>query len=136
MALPAEGAARRGSTLVLFLEGWPSPSALPFPYRQSLNHPLPSCLTTALQLRCKMIATPPNLGFSHLQTGSPSVCACVQSCPTLCDPMDCSPPGSSVHGIFQARVLGWVAIFSSKGSFQLKLASPMSPALTDRFFTI
>ena len=33
-----------------------------------------------------------------------------QSYPTLCDPMDCSPPGSSVHGIFQARVLEWVAI--------------------------
>ena len=37
-----------------------------------------------------------------------------QSCPTLCDPMDCSLPGSSVHGIFQARVLEWGAIaFSS-----------------------
>ena len=33
-----------------------------------------------------------------------------QSCPTLCDPMDCSLPGSSVHGIFQARVLEWGAI--------------------------
>ena len=33
-----------------------------------------------------------------------------QSCPTLCDPMDCSPPGSSIHGIFQARVLEWGAI--------------------------
>ena len=33
-----------------------------------------------------------------------------QSCPTLSDPMDCSPPGSSAHGIFQARVLEWVAI--------------------------
>ena len=33
-----------------------------------------------------------------------------QSCPTLSDPMDCSLPGSSVHGIFQAKVLGWVAI--------------------------
>ena len=33
-----------------------------------------------------------------------------QSCPTLCDPMDCSPPGSSAHGIFQARVLEWGAI--------------------------
>ena len=33
-----------------------------------------------------------------------------QSCPTLCDSMDCSPPGSSVHGIFQARVLEWGAI--------------------------
>ena len=33
-----------------------------------------------------------------------------QSCPTLCDPMDCGPPGSSVHEIFQARVLEWGAI--------------------------
>ena len=36
-----------------------------------------------------------------------------QPCPTLSDPMDCSPPGSSVHGIFQARVLEWGAIFPS-----------------------
>ena len=41
-----------------------------------------------------------------------------QSCPTLCDPMDCSLPGSSVHGIFQARVLEWVAICFSSGSSQ------------------
>ncbi|KAM7226499.1 hypothetical protein CapIbe_022644, partial [Capra ibex] len=39
-----------------------------------------------------------------------------QSCPTLCDPMDCSPPDSSVHGISQARILEWVAIFSSRAS--------------------
>ena len=37
-----------------------------------------------------------------------------QSCPTLCNPMDCSLPGSSAHGIFQARVLEWVAIAFSK----------------------
>ena len=40
-----------------------------------------------------------------------------QSCLTLCDPMDCSPPGSSLHGIHQARTLEWVAIFFSKESF-------------------
>ena len=40
-----------------------------------------------------------------------------QLCPTLCDPMDCSPPSSSAHGISQARILEWVAISSSKGSF-------------------
>ena len=40
-----------------------------------------------------------------------------QLCPTLYDPMDCSLPGSSVHGIFQARVLEWVAISFSRGSF-------------------
>ena len=37
-----------------------------------------------------------------------------QSCPTLHDPMDCSPPGSSIHGIFQARVLKWGAIAFSE----------------------
>ena len=39
-----------------------------------------------------------------------------QSCPTLCEPMDCSPPCSSVHGVFQVRVLEWVAISFSRGS--------------------
>ena len=43
--------------------------------------------------------------------------ACVLSRVPLCDPMDCSPPGSSVHGILQARILEWVAIFSSRGIF-------------------
>ena len=45
-------------------------------------------------------------------------CLVTQSCPTLCDPMDCSPSGSSVHGILQARVLEWVAISFSRGSFR------------------
>ena len=39
-----------------------------------------------------------------------------QSCPTLCNPVDCSLPGSSVHGILQARILEWVAISFSRGS--------------------
>ena len=39
----------------------------------------------------------------------------IQSCPTLCDPLDCSLPGSSVHGILQARILEWVAIPFSRG---------------------
>ena len=49
-----------------------------------------------------------------------TLCVCVrervaQLCPTLCDPMDCSPPGSSVHGVLQERILEWVAIpFSSR----------------------
>ena len=50
--------------------------------------------------------------------------ACVhsaaQSCPALCDPMDCNLPGSSVHGIFQARILEWVTISFSRGSSQPK----------------
>ena len=39
-----------------------------------------------------------------------------QLCPTLCNPRDCSPPGSSVHGFLQARIPGWVAILFSRGS--------------------
>ena len=44
------------------------------------------------------------------------VCSVVQSCPTLCDPMDCSLLGSSVHGIFLARILEWISISFSRGS--------------------
>ena len=47
-------------------------------------------------------------------------CAVAQSCPTLCNPMDCSPPGSSVHGILQAKIVEWVAMPSSRGTFQPK----------------
>ena len=43
-----------------------------------------------------------------------------QLCPTLCDPLDCSPPGASVHGILQARILEWVAISFSKESSQTR----------------
>ena len=45
----------------------------------------------------------------------------LQSCPTLWDPTDCSPPGSSVHGIFQARVLEWGAIAFSSREVYLKV---------------
>ena len=58
-----------------------------------------------------------------------------QSCPTLCDPMDCSPPGSSVHGIFQARILEWVAISFSRGSFQPRDRTHVS-CTVGRCFTI
>ena len=51
-----------------------------------------------------------------------------QSCPALCDPMDCSPPGSSVHGISQARILEWAAMLSSGDLPNLGI-KPGSPAL-------
>ena len=44
----------------------------------------------------------------------------LQSCPTLCDPVNCSPPSSSVHGFLQERMLEWVAIFFSRESFQAR----------------
>ena len=51
-----------------------------------------------------------------------------QSCPTLCDPVDCSPPDSSVHGILQARILEWIAI-SFSGDLSDPGIKPGSPAL-------
>ena len=73
---------------------------------------------------------PPNLKNLAVATGlkkfsfhsSPKESEVAQSCPTLRDPLDCSPPGSSVHGIFKARVLEWVAIaFSSPKERQCQI---------------
>ena len=58
-----------------------------------------------------------------------------QSCPTLCDPMDCSPPGSSVSGMLQARILEWVAMPSSRGSSQCRDQTWVS-CIAGRFFMI
>ena len=58
-----------------------------------------------------------------------------QSCLTLCNPMDCSPPGFSVHGILQARILEWVAIPFSRESSRLRDRTQVS-CIAGRFFTI
>ena len=58
-----------------------------------------------------------------------------QSCLILCDPMDCSPPGFSVHGIFQARILEWATIFFSKRSTQSR-GQTWVFFIPDRYFTI
>ena len=55
------------------------------------------------------------------------MCSVAQWCPTLCDPMDCSPPGSSVHGILQARILEWIAIPFSRGIFPTLGLNPGLP---------
>ena len=62
------------------------------------------------------------------------MCVCVsvlvaQLCPILCNPMDCSLPGSSVHEILQARVVEWVAISFSRGSSWLRNRTPGPSAL-------
>ena len=90
---------------------------------------------------------PPSMGFSRqeywsgvplpspkqwtlvLLNGISGICTrakSLQSCPALCDPIDCSPPRSSVHGILQARILEWVAIPSSRESSPIKLVSCIS----------
>ena len=59
---------------------------------------------------------------NHTYTGNMGIiciccyfCSVAKSCPTFCDPMDCSPPGCFVHGILQTRILQWVAMLSSRG---------------------
>ena len=65
-----------------------------------------------------------------------SLCAkSFQSCLTLCDPMDCSPPGCSSHGILQARRLEWAAITFSRGSSQPRDRT-LVPCIAGRFFTV
>ena len=56
----------------------------------------------------------------------PHCCWVDKSCPTLCDPMDCSPPGSSVHWIFQARILEWICRFHLQGIFLTRNQSCVS----------
>ena len=58
-----------------------------------------------------------------------------QSCPTLCNPVDCSLPGSSIHGISEARILEWIAISFSRGSFQPRDGTWVS-CITGKRFTV
>ena len=78
---------------------------------------------------CYMEKTRPKDNGMHVQL--------LQSCPTLCDPMDCSPPCSSVHEILQARILEWVVMPSSRRSSNpaIESMSLESPALGGGFFT-
>ena len=77
-------------------------------------------------------------GSIVLESSGRGICVFVlvtQSCPTLCDPMNCSLPGSSVYGILQARILEWVAMPSSRGSSQSRDQTWVS-CIAGRFFTI
>ena len=68
--------------------------------------------------------------YTHSHTHTLSA----QWCLTLCNPTDCSPPGSSDHGIFQARIIEWVAISSSRGSSRPRDQTYIS-CLVGRLFT-
>ena len=65
-----------------------------------------------------------NQYFISVSRSAAAAAKSLQSCPTLCDPIDGSPPGSPVHGILQARTLEWVAIsFSNAGKWKVKVKS-------------
>ena len=106
-------------------------SGLPFPFPGDLPNPGIKTGSPALQADA-LPSEPP--GKSMRRHSSLKVKVLVaQSCPTLRDPMDCSPPGSSVHEIFQARILAWVAISFSRGSSQPRDQTWISHVL-GRFF--
>ena len=88
---------------------------------------LPKCLSPFSLKSTDLISVTIDFFFysSHLVT---------QSGPTLCDPKDCNPPGFSVHGLLQARILGWVAISFSRGSSRPRDRTPVS-CIAGRFFT-
>ena len=64
--------------------------------------------------------------FPNVYTGICRCCVVAKLCPTLCNPMDCSPPGSSIHGISQARIIEWIAISFPRESSQRSF-EPTSP---------
>ena len=122
-----------------YLEG------LPFPFPGDLPDPEIKPASSALPLshrgsplgRFKWLNTEKCLEEGLAQSHNTCVCLCfvVQSCPTLCHPMECSPPGSSVHGILQARILEWVAVPFSRGSSQPRDRGWVF-CIAGRFFTI
>ena len=89
---------------------------------------LPSLLHSGSHLHCRQTTLPASAGsliFSHNQWTS----EVAQSCPTLCNPMDCSLLGSSFNVIFQARVPEWIAISFSRGSSRLRDRTQVSHTL-------
>ena len=78
---------------------------------------LPEKQCARMRVRPEQSLNQSNISMSQDSLKSKSEVA--QSCLTLCDPTDCSLPGSSVHGIFQTIVLEWIAIFFSRGSVQV-----------------
>ena len=75
--------------------------------------------------------------YQHITVYNHHLCVCVrtQSYLTLCDPRDCSPPGSSVHGIFQARIPDWLFTSYSRGSYQSRDQTWVS-YIADGFFSL
>ena len=91
-------------------------------YLSKLSHYASDCSSLSLADLCPCWTVTQaflaSLAYSAPGFGCTLLLCWAQLCPTLCDPMDCSLPGSSVHGILQARILEWVTIPFSRGSSQ------------------
>ena len=117
-------------------------------YSVRLAQMLQTCITSIFKNACRkrvyeshsdnILRSP--IPFSHLPlwkhpaVSTAVLCLVAQSCPALCNPADCSPLGSTVHGILQARILEWVAMPSSRGSSQPRDPTQASH-VAGRFFT-
>ena len=123
------------------LRNVPQPPGPPARLRKQMA-PVPTVLLQAeswqllsdLRLPSSPFPSHPPLCF-HLWIIPLTLVLVAQSCQTLCGPQDCSPSGSSAHGIFQARVLDWIANFFSRGFSQPGDQTRVS-CITGRFFTI
>ena len=87
---------------------------LQLPVRKYLIFHLSPFLAYVCTIQSSFLFKKPS-SFCPILVFSYPACMCAQSCLTLCYPMDYSPPGSPVHGIFQARILEWIATSSSRG---------------------
>ena len=120
--------AHLGILLILFHSSFPSSSF----HSSSLCN---SCLVLPAELQSSWISWEIKTIQYIIILYYYKYCVCAQLCPTLCNPMDCSPPGSFVHGILQARILEWVAISCSRGSSPLRDRTRVS-CIVGRRFTI
>ena len=91
-------------------------------------------VSTDANTTCHKDSTLAHQGLEKV-TGIVVVVLVTQSCLTLCNPTDCSPPGSSVRGILQARILEWIAIPFSRGSSRPRYQTWVF-CIAGRFFTI
>ena len=87
-----------------------------------VNNQYPEIVSNSIIQRIHKMSFPIVLGVSHIPPRFDAAAKLLQSCPTLCDPIDGSPPGSPVPGILQARTLEWVAIsFSNAWKWKVKV---------------
>ena len=117
--------------------GWPFPDIFFPPFLQTYS--CSDVLNLPIEwTRVKILGIPPSIclsGFSSFLTLMKVKVLVTQLCPILCDTMECSPPGSSVHGILQARILEWVVIPFSRRSSQPRDWTWVS-CIAGKFFTI
>ena len=103
--------------------------ALYYPLQNSYSHLRTTSDKTCLKILGKIINLLVVLWCNYLLT----VSEVTQLCPILCDPVDCSPPGSSVHGILQARILEWVANSLTRESSQPRARTQFSHIASRHF---